>query len=82
VIHLVGGDATLTNRLGAIGDEVNITVKDGILLDKDYVVHFSIPMRNVWDNVNYTCSVHLLCHNEVEVDEWCSTREYLNEMSG
>ncbi|KAH7190755.1 hypothetical protein DER44DRAFT_850571 [Fusarium oxysporum] len=70
VIHLVGGDATLTTRLGAIGDEVHITVKDGILFDKYYVVHFPALLRNVWYNVIYTCSVHLLFHNEVEVEEW------------
>src|SRR6478736_6795310 len=46
VIHLVGGDATLTTRLGAIGDEVHITVKDGILFDKYYVVHFPALLRN------------------------------------
>jgi hypothetical protein len=82
VIHLVGGDATLTTRLGAIRDEVNITVKDGRLFDKYCVVHFPVPLRNVWDNFIYTCSVHLSFHNEVEVEEWCSTQEHLNEVSG
>ncbi|CRG87509.1 hypothetical protein PISL3812_04527 [Talaromyces islandicus] len=66
--------ATLTTRLGAIGDEVTISVENGRLLDRDYVIHFPIPMRNAWDNVIYTCSVMLLFHNEAEVDEWCSTR--------
>lgn len=74
IMHLAGGNATFTTRLGAIGEEVNITVKDGILLDKDYVIHFPVPMRNVWDNVIYTCSVQLLFRNEAEVDGWCSTR--------
>ncbi|KAJ5366653.1 transmembrane protein [Penicillium brevicompactum] len=74
VMHLAGQTATLKTRLGAIGDEVSITVENGELLDKDYVIHFPIPMRNAWDNVIYTCSVQLLFRNEAEVDEWCSTR--------
>jgi hypothetical protein len=73
-MQLAGGNATLMTRLGAIGDEVNITVKEGILLDKDYVLHFPVPMGSVWENVIYTCSVQLLFRNEDEVDEWCSTR--------
>jgi hypothetical protein len=74
VMHLAGPNATLKTRLGAIGDEVSITVENGELVDKDYVIHFPIPMRNAWDNVIYTCSVMLLFRNEAEVDEWCSIR--------
>ncbi|KAF4949267.1 hypothetical protein FGADI_9038 [Fusarium gaditjirri] len=74
VMHLVGRTATLTTRLGAIGDEVTIRIEDGKLLDKDFVIHFPIPMRNAWDNVIYTCSVQLLFRDETEVDEWCLTR--------
>lgn len=73
VMHLAGQTATLKTRLGAIGDEVSITVENGELLDKNYVIHFPIPMRNAWDNVIYTCSVQLLFRDEAEVDEWCST---------
>jgi hypothetical protein len=73
-MQLAGRNATLKTRLGAIGDEVSITVENRELLDKDYVIHFPIPMRNAWDNVVYTCSVMLLFRNEAEVDEWCSTR--------
>ncbi|RSL74578.1 hypothetical protein CEP53_000209 [Fusarium sp. AF-6] len=73
VMHLAGGTATLKTRLGAIGDEVTLTVQDGKLLDKDYVIQFPVPMRNAWDNVIYTCSVQLLFRDEAEVDEWCST---------
>ncbi|KAM5524000.1 hypothetical protein FOXYSP1_00043 [Fusarium oxysporum f. sp. phaseoli] len=54
VMHLVGGNATLITRLGVISDKVNITVKDGILLDKDSFIYFPLPTRNVWDNVIYT----------------------------
>jgi hypothetical protein len=73
-MQLAGRNATLKTRLGAIGDKVSITVENGELLDKDYIIHFPIPMRNAWDNVVYTCSVMLLFRNKAEVDEWCSTR--------
>lgn len=43
-------------------------------MDTDYVIHFTVSMRSVWDNVIYTCSVQLLFRNEAEVDEWCATR--------
>lgn len=74
VMGLLGRTSTLKTKVGAIGDEISITIENGELLDKDYVIHFPIPMRNAWDNVIYTCSVMLLFHNEAEVDEWCSTR--------
>lgn len=73
-MHLVGGTSTLETRTGAIGDQVTITVRDGQLLDTDFVIHFPVPMRHAWDNVIYTCSVQLLFRNEAEVDEWCAAR--------
>ncbi|GAW20931.1 hypothetical protein ANO14919_104440 [Xylariales sp. No.14919] len=74
VMKLAGRTSTLKTKIGAIGDEVSVTVENGELLDKDFVIHFPIPMRNAWDNVIYTCSVMLLFRNEAEVDEWCATR--------
>ncbi|PYI36156.1 hypothetical protein BP00DRAFT_453507 [Aspergillus indologenus CBS 114.80] len=76
VMQLAGGTASLTTRLGAIGDEVSIAVKDEELVDKDYVIHFPIPMANAWDNVIFTCSVMLVFRNEAEVDAWCATRGF------
>lgn len=72
--HLVGGSATIETRLGAIDDHAVIRIADGKLLDKDYVVHFPIPMRQAWDNVVYTCSVQLLFRDEAQVNEWCVAR--------
>ncbi|KAM3426640.1 hypothetical protein NHJ13734_009341 [Beauveria thailandica] len=74
VMQLVGGNATLHTRIGAIGDEVSVTARNGQLVDTDFVIHFPVPMRNAWDNVIYTCSVQLLFRNEAEVDEWCAAR--------
>lgn len=53
---------------------MTVRVEDGRILDKDFVVHFPVPMRNAWDNVIYTCSVMLLFHDEAQVDAWCASR--------
>lgn len=74
VAHLAGGSATIETRLGAIGEHAAIRIENGKLLDRDYVVHFPIPMRQAWDNVVYTCSIQLLFRHEAQVEEWCATR--------
>ena len=74
VMYLAGGTSTLLTRTGAINDEVSISVKNGKLIDKNFVVHFPVPMQKAWDNVIYTCSVQLLFRDEAEVDEWCKKR--------
>lgn len=72
--HLVGGTATIETRIGAIGDYATIRIENGKLIDKDFVVHFPIPMQNAWDNVIYTCSIMLMFRNESQVDAWCVAR--------
>ncbi|MFL9898015.1 alkylmercury lyase family protein [Paraburkholderia fungorum] len=72
--HLAGGSATIETRLGAINDHAAIRIENGRLLDKDFVVHFPIPMKQAWDNVIYTCSIMLLFRNEAQVDDWCTSR--------
>jgi hypothetical protein len=72
--HLAGGTATIETRLGALGELATIRIEDSKLLDRDYVIHFPVPMRNAWDNVIYTCSVMLIFRNESQVDEWCASR--------
>lgn len=74
VAQLAGGTATIETRAGAIDDVVTVRIENGELVDKDYVVHFPIPMRKAWDNVVYTCSVMSLFRKESQVDDWCATR--------
>ena len=74
VAHLAGGNAVIETRLGAIGEPVTIRIEDGKLIDTQHVVHFPIPMRDVWKNVVYTCSVMLLFRGEGDVDPWCAER--------
>lgn len=72
--HLAGGTATIETRLGALDELVTVRIENGKILDKDFVVHFPIPMQNAWDNVIYTCSIMLLFRDESQVDAWCASR--------
>jgi len=74
VAHLAGGTAEIETRLGGIDEAVTIRIREGRLLDRDFVVHFPIPMQRAWDNVVYTCSVMLMFRNELQVDNWCAER--------
>lgn len=74
VVQLAGGTATIETRIGAIENHATIRFEDGKLIDTDFVVHFPIPMRQVWDNVIYTCSIMLLFRNESQVNDWCAKR--------
>ena len=72
IAALLNQDVTITTTLGAKGEQVVLRIKDGALIDSDYVVHFPVPMRHAWDNVIYTCSVMLLFKTQSEVDLWCA----------
>jgi hypothetical protein len=74
VAQLAGGTATLETKIGAIGDNVTVSIENGKPINTDLVVHFPVPMQRAWDNVIFTCSVMLLFRNEAEVDDWCVTR--------
>jgi hypothetical protein len=73
VAKLAGGTCTIRTTLGMTGRQVTVRVENGAVLDKDYVVHFPIPMTKAWDNVVYTCSLMLLFESEADVDAWCAT---------
>lgn len=74
LVHLAGGSAVIETRLGALEEQVAIRIENGELLDRDFVVHFPVPMRNAWDNVIYTCSVMLLFRDDAQVSAWCAAR--------
>jgi hypothetical protein len=67
---LLGGDVTITTTLGADGEQVRLRVEGGRLRDRDYVVHFPIPMAEAWNNVVYTCSTMLLFRDRSGVEAW------------
>jgi hypothetical protein len=74
IAELVGGTATITTSLGAVGRQVTVRIENGVLLDKSFVIHFPIPMTKVWDNVVYSCSMMLLFETASEVQNWCAKR--------
>ena len=65
------GDVTITTTLGAETRQATLRVANGKLQDESLLVHFPIPMRQVWDNVIYTCSTILLFDSEAKIDDWC-----------
>ena len=69
--QLLDEDVEITTTLAGDTEQVLLHVINNKLVDKDYVVHFPVPMRHAWDNVTYTCSVILLFRDEVSVDQWC-----------
>ena len=74
VTELAGGTAAITTSLGAVGRQVTVRIENGSLLDRDYVIHFPIPMAKVWDNVVYSCSMMLLFETASDVENWCAKR--------
>ncbi|WP_435159170.1 alkylmercury lyase family protein [Haladaptatus sp. DFWS20] len=73
IAELLGDDATVTisTRLGGHDEDVEIQVKDGNLVDDEFVVHFAVPIEEAWDNVHYTCDTILIFESEPDVDDWC-----------
>lgn len=67
---LIGQRCVITTTLGAEGEQVRLTVADGRVTPRDFVVHFPIPMTRVWENVVYACSTMLLFRDEARVAAW------------
>lgn len=74
VAHLAGGGVDIDTRIGGIGEAITIQIRDGVLVDSDFVVHFPIQMQKAWDNVIYTCSVMMFFRSAIQVEEWCAER--------
>lgn len=71
VAALLGGTATIRTQLAWSTKQVDVRIESGRLLDRDYLVHFPVPMAKAWDNVTYTCSMMLLFEDSAAVDSWC-----------
>lgn len=69
---LVGGDVTIHSILGGETERASVRIVNGSLLDRDFVVHFSVPVAHAWDNVHYFCSTVLAFRGEGDVDLWCA----------
>ncbi len=70
IAALLNEDVRITTTIGAETKQVAISIIDGEIQEKNYFVHFPIPMKNAWDNVLYTCSNMLVFEYEYEVDHW------------
>jgi len=70
IAALLHEDLTITTRLGAYDEQVVIHIINGEIQEKDFYVHFPVPMKKAWDNVMYTCSNILVFENENQIDAW------------
>ena len=70
VAAILDFDVDIVTSPGANSMQATLRIREGRLLDTDYVVHFPVPMRRAWDNVIYTCSTMLLFKSEPDVETW------------
>ena len=70
VAALLQEDVKITTTLGAQTQQIEIHIRNGKIQEKNYFIHFPIPMKNAWDNVIYTCSNMLVFENEEQVNAW------------
>lgn len=70
VAALLKDDVKITTTIGAETKQIEINIIDGEIQEKNYCIHFPIPMKNAWDNVIYTCSNMLIFENEVQIEKW------------
>ena len=70
IAALLNKNCSITTSIGAQGEQVIIHIENGELIEKDFIIHFPIPMKNAWDNVIYTCSNMLMFKNENQINSW------------
>ena len=70
VAALLKDDVIIITTITAETKQIEIIIIDGEIQEKNYFIHFPIPMKNAWDNVIYTCSNMLVFENETQIEEW------------
>tara|TARA_Y100000385_G_scaffold287887_2_gene353175 strand:- start:3530 stop:4210 length:681 start_codon:yes stop_codon:yes gene_type:complete len=70
VAALLQDDVKITTTIGAETEQIEINIISGEIQEKNYFIHFPIPMKNAWDNVIYTCSNMLVFESEEQIDKW------------
>nr|WP_299172165.1 alkylmercury lyase family protein [uncultured Allomuricauda sp.] len=70
VAALLKDDVKITTTIGAETKQIEINIINEDIQEKNYFIHFPIPMKNAWDNVIYTCSNMLIFENEEQIDKW------------
>ena len=77
IAALLKDDVTITTTIGAETKQVEINIINGQIQEKNYFIHFPIPMKNAWDNVVYTCSNMLVFESEEQIDDWTKKHNIL-----
>lgn len=75
VAAIINQDVSIVTTIGAHGDRIEITIRDGKVNPEDLLIHFPVPMQNAWDNVIYTCSTMLVFRTKEEIKEWCQNHK-------
>ena len=75
VAALVQEDVIISTTIGAESKQVQIHIVNGTIQDKNFLIHFPIPMKKAWDNVIYTCSTMLLFESRSQIEDWCQRRK-------
>jgi len=70
VAALVNDTVRISTVLGGETEQIEIHIIEGEIQEKEYYVHFPVPMKNAWDNVIYTCSNMLIFKTKEAVDKW------------
>jgi hypothetical protein len=70
VAALLKDDVKITTTIGAETKQIEINIINGEIQEKNYFIHFPIPMKNAWDNVIYTCSNMLVFDSEEQIEVW------------
>lgn len=70
IASLLKDDVKITSTIGAETKQIEINIIHGEIQEKNFYIHFPIPMKNAWNNVIYTCSNMLIFENEKQIDEW------------
>ena len=70
VAALLKEDVKISTSIGGETKRIEINIINGEIQEKNYLIHFPIPMKNAWDNVIYTCSNMLIFEDKMQVDTW------------
>lgn len=71
IASLTKADTKIFTKISGEIEPLRVDVVDGVVIQKDLLVHFPIPAKRFWDNVIYTCSNMLIFKNEAQISDWC-----------
>lgn len=70
IAALLKENVKITTTIGAETKQIEINIINGVIQEKNYFIHFPIPMKNASDNVIYTCSNMLIFENVEQIESW------------